>query len=196
VIAGVVEDGRHVLKIDRGEPLDPRLALSSCDRDPYYCLDERVLQHLHKGGLLDPLAPGMSDAELDPVLARLVATGCLVEAESGYPDKLQLRGTAFQLTGEGGTEYLLVAVHGLQVSNDHYPYYEFLFSERGPGDLELLSVHQFFFDIAGMEGFEWYVFWFGYTLTGIAVILPTTAAVLTMRRLILWLRRRRTAVTT
>ena len=57
----------------------------------------------------------------------LDGTGKLAEGVSGYDHAKEVQGIALEAEGSKGERYLFVGVTGRQVSNDHYPYYEFLF---------------------------------------------------------------------
>ena len=54
--------------------------------------------------------------------------------------------------GQDGRPLLFLGVRGRQVSNDHYPYYEFLFATNSPGaPPTLLSSQRFYYDVAGIR---------------------------------------------
>ena len=71
-----------------------------------------------------------------------------------------MTGIALVAEGRGSQRYLIVGVTGGQVSNDHHPYYEFLFRlpEQDPDPI-LLSCRRFFYDVAGYEGLAWWAAW-------------------------------------
>jgi hypothetical protein len=101
----------------------------------------------------------------------------LVEGAPGYEHARELTGIALEAKGREGQRYLFVAATGRQVSNDHYPYYEFLFQEAGQGAApKLLSHRRLYYDVAGMEGAEWPVVFvilllFGTLLVALALVI-------------------------
>ena len=86
-------------------------------------------------------------------------TGRLEAGEAGYPDAKELSGIVVEALGRDGRPQLFVGVRGGEVSNDHHPYYEFLFAIDSPGGHpKLLSSQRFYYDVAGIEGVEWPAF--------------------------------------
>ena len=115
-------------------------------------------------------------ARLYSVLAR---TGRLEAGEPGYDRAKDLRGVVIEAEGAGGEPLVFVGVQGGEVSNDHYPYYRFLFSGPGPRRRQsLLSAQRFYFDVAGIEGMEWPVFLVGFSALGMVVSVPATLVLL------------------
>src|SRR5262249_60800422 len=102
-------------------------------------------------------APRMMPAEgLDGLYQILEATGRLEGGEPGYSDAKRLGGIAVEALGADGRPLLFVGVQGGEVSNDHHPYYEFLFTTDSPGaPSKLLSFQRFYYDVAGIEGLHW-----------------------------------------
>ena len=83
----------------------------------------------------------------------------------------ELKGIVLEAEGKEGQRYLFVGVDGGQVSNDHYPYYEFLFHLPGQdAQPVLVSHHRLFYDVAGFEGMEWWGAWLAFFLLGTAVL--------------------------
>jgi hypothetical protein len=79
-------------------------------------------------------------------------------------------------------------VRGGEVSNDHHPYYEFLFTTDSPGAApKLLSSQRFYYDVAGMEGVEWPVLLPVFALYGLIPTIP-------LQGFLLWRARRRRRV--
>jgi hypothetical protein len=62
-------------------------------------------------------------------------------------------GLAIEVLDDVGRRALVVGLRGQQVSNDHYPYYEASYRWDGSG-WELDRAQRYFYDIAGIEGFE------------------------------------------
>lgn len=83
-------------------------------------------------------------------------------AESGFIDRreqpnnkpLPLSGQITEFMDGDGQRYLFAGLRGGEVSNDHYPTYEFLFGESG-GQYRICKKQKFFTDTAGIEGFEY-----------------------------------------
>ncbi len=153
--------------------------------DRYYCLDARALIALEDSGKL-PDSPDHMEAELLRSLhGRLDSEGLLIEGEPGYDEAKILRGTVIEALGADKKRYVFVAVKGYEVSNDHRPYYEFLFqANKQTSDLKLLSRKQFFYDVAGIEGFEWPVMFLYYSGIGLLISIPTTSIFLSFVRLL------------
>jgi hypothetical protein len=180
-------DGTVGLVPDRPHLVYEHLDACRGDRpsQAYYCLGGRVLVALAGKGMLPAASERLSPEELDLLYDRLEGTGKLVEGAPGYDHAKELAGLVLEAEGRGGRRYLFVAARGRQVSNDHYPYYEFLFraSERG-ADPRLLSYRRFYYDVAGIEGVEWPVAFAALLLLGallLALILTVWAAIDTYR---------------
>jgi hypothetical protein len=143
--------------------------------DDYYNLGERALIALEEAHRLPISPPPMSPDRLARLYGVLERTGRLEAGEPGYDHAKDLRGVVIEADGSDGKPLLFVGVQGGEVSNDHHPYYEFLFS--GPdraGDWNLLSAQRFYFDIAGSEGMEWPVVFIGFSALGLVVSVPMT----------------------
>jgi hypothetical protein len=151
----------------------------------YYVLEGRVLRALKDRHVLQAELPVMRTGRLRGLYQVLDETGLLEKGEPGYTTAKELSGMVVEALGRDDRSLVFVGVRGGQVSNDHYPYYEFLFTTDLPdGQLKLLSSQRFYFDVAGSEGLE-RPFWLPY-LT-IASLMPT----LPIQGLIVWLSRRR-----
>jgi hypothetical protein len=135
-------------------------------RDDYTYGDKRVLEVLDTRGALSTL-PLKRTVELHTLLALIQGTDALAEPEPGYaPRGSRLYGLALEAEGHDGSRLLFLGLHGGEVSNDHYPAYEFLFqAPPGTERFEQVSVNRWFIDVAGVEGAEWYfVFLFFFPL--------------------------------
>jgi hypothetical protein len=123
-----------------------------------------------------PEAPApVRAATLASAHAWLEATGLLVPAKTGCPHAKRLSGVLLELEGETGEALTFVAVNSEEVSNDHYAYYEVVWSvPSGGGDPRALSATRFFYDIAGIEGAEWWVMWIAFAVLGNAITVPAT----------------------
>jgi hypothetical protein len=141
----------------------------------YYSLGERALIALRDRGRLPTTPPTMSPERLARLYGVLARTGWLEAGELGYEHAKDLRGVVIEAEGDDGGPLLFVGVQGGEVSNDHYPYYEFIYSGRSAGgDPILLSAQRFYFDVAGIEGMEWPVFFVGFTAMGLVLSVPAT----------------------
>ena len=177
-------EDKKVLIVDTSRSISDRIEYGRNDR--YYCLDARILIALEDEGKL-PDSPAHMNAELLHSLhERLDSSGLLIEGYPGYDEAKVLRGVVIEALGIDKKRYVFVAVKGYEVSNDHRPYYEFLFeADENTSDLELLSHKQFFYDLAGIEGFEWYImFLFCFSALGLSISVPITLVTIPLIRFI------------
>jgi hypothetical protein len=127
--------------------------------DPYYDLTGRVIKALKPKGNLGLVLNDHLDV-FPVVYEELARAGLLAESAQGYNSIKGLRGVMIEGTDADGKKILVVAASGGEVSNDHYPFYEATFSsEAGSTDLTWTGGQRFFYDIAGIEGLEWYGVW-------------------------------------
>jgi hypothetical protein len=168
--------GKLSMVLETNYSLSERLA--KVKEDSYYCLP-RILLELERRNLL-PGALTENLTGLPEIYPLIRGSGALVESSEGYDSASGLRGLAVDATGKAGDRLLFLCLTGGQVSDDHYPYYELLFRGR-PESLQLTFVRSqhFFYDVAGMEGFEWYAMWLMLAPAGIvaAVIVFTVVGV-------------------
>jgi len=144
-------------------------ALNHGRQYPYYNLMERGLYVLEREGLL-PEQHSTDLGTLPPLFPLISATGVLAAADKGYEDSDLLEGILVDGIGEDGRRLVLIGLKGQQVSNDHRPYYEFAFSAPAESkNLIYVRGQRFFFDVAGIEGMEWYVIWPMLALPGLVV---------------------------
>jgi hypothetical protein len=140
--------------------------------------------HLARSGVLKRSPTTLPAAEAAKVFQLVRDTGKL-EVEG-------LAGSMMEFTNRAGERMLFVAAAGEPgiggaVSNDHYPFYEFLF-DRTDGEAKLLSFRKFYYDIAGIEGFEWpQMFLFFGMILFVAIDVPVAIYLLVRR----WIERRR-----
>jgi hypothetical protein len=83
----------------------------------------------------------------------VVDTGLLIQGDPGYDQSRCFGGYVIELVLPSGDTRLLLTAGGPQVSNDHHPYYEFLFRRLG-NKLSLERHRIFYYDIAGIEGMD------------------------------------------
>ena len=160
-------DGMRRLVADEDYSISNCLARAK--EDPYYCLSERLLLALDERGLLPPIH--QTDLSGLPALFPLIEnTGILAPPAEGYHDSDLLRGIVIDAVDRFGKRSVFLGLFGFQLSNDHYPYYEMLFSgDIGSKELSYVRGQRFFFDSAGMEGFEWYLIWLYLAFPGIVI---------------------------
>jgi hypothetical protein len=91
------------------------------------------------------------------VFAQMERREMLFDGDPGYPYARELRGLIVLAKGVDGNEYVLAALNGGQVSNDHYPQYHLIFRVDG-GSLRVISSERYFQDFAGIEGARWWTF--------------------------------------
>ena len=118
-------------------------------------------------------APAISAEHLRGLYRLLDDTGLLEDGEPGYTEAKQLRGVVVEALGRDGCPLLFIGVQGGEVANDHHPYYEFAFAIDSPdGHPRLLSAQRFYYDVAGIEGWEWPVF---LPVLAFLALIPTVA---------------------
>jgi len=136
-------------------------------KDPYYNLDERILVYLQEKRLL-PEEIATSLASHTDLYGLLSETGLLAKAQDSYTSAGLLKGVVVEARHTSGSELVFLSVTGGQVSNDHYPCYETVFEiDPRSGQLTFIRGQRFFFDMAGIEGLEWYVMWLVVSLIGV-----------------------------
>ena len=141
----------------------------------YYSLGERALIALKNANRLPASPLPISADRLARLYGVLARTGRLETGQPGYDRAKDLRGVVIEAEGSETNPIVFVGVQGGEVSNDHYPYYEFLFSDPDhAGDLKLLSAQRFYFDVAGIEGMEWPMFFVAFSALGIVLSVPVT----------------------
>src|SRR5262249_2342474 len=117
--------------------------------DTYTCGQRRVLQALDTRGVLGTL-PRKKLAEPPPISELVQTTGALIKPDPGYERwGAWISGLALEAEDADGRRLLFVGLGSGQVSNDHYPRYEFLFAAApGTDRFELISRNRWFVDIA------------------------------------------------
>jgi hypothetical protein len=148
-------------------------------RDDYYNLGERALIALKNNDRLPESPPPMRPDRLARLYNVIARTGRLEPGEAGYDHAKDLQGVVIEAQGSDGMPLVFVGVQGGEISNDHHPYYEFLFSGADPvEDSKLLSSQRFYFDVAGIEGLEWPAFFVGFSALGVVLSVPVTLLVI------------------
>jgi hypothetical protein len=157
VTTETLDDGGRRLIVQDDYSIADRLMYGK--NDQYYCLDERLLLAFSEMRLL----PDAHTTELPspPLMFSLVQqTGILAEPDDGYNDSDLLQGVVIDTLSRSGQRLVFVGLTGRQLSNDHYPYYEMAFiGDTGSSTLSYIRGQRFFYDVAGIEGAEWYLIW-------------------------------------
>jgi hypothetical protein len=140
-------------------PSDARSGASAVEagaRLPFFGAGDWPARNLPEALVIGHLLPTNADAVSATVLTevqrRLDANGVLVAGEPGYPLAKKLWGHVAVGRGRDGGEIVASALWSGEVSDDHHAYYETLFSRSPSGDLRVVGVRQYWFDVAGLEG--------------------------------------------
>jgi hypothetical protein len=89
------------------------------------------------------------------IIDKQIKESNLVEkGEKNWDTSGQLNGILTEFISVDNTEYIFAGLSGAQVSNDHYPFYEFLFVKNN-NQFELIKKQRFYTDVAGIEGLEY-----------------------------------------
>lgn len=132
-------------------------AKESCKKDPYLCLEAKMIVELESVGANADDIPGVSEVVARAAWQVLATHGWLpTVAGKIRKDKLN-RGLAIQYR-KSGRELLLLAYDTNELADDTYAYSEALFDLSAPTPTLLRQV-RFFYDIAGCEGVEWPLLW-------------------------------------
>jgi hypothetical protein len=166
-IKTVEQSGKRFLVADETDSLPDSLA--SAKKYAEDCLDGRILLELDRRKLIPPAFIG-SLAGLSEFYRLIEESNALVASSPGYDSSQQLEGVVVDAIGSQGNRLVFLCLTGGQLSNDHYPYYELLFrGEPESNQLSLIRAQRYFYDAAGMEGFEWYVIWPMLAIPGVLV---------------------------
>jgi len=167
--------------------------LSYAKKNPYDYPSGRLLLTLEKNRLL-PAEYSPSISNLPPLWPLAQASGLMAASDTGYESDRFLRGIVVDAVDPTGARLVFLGFNGGQVSNDHYPYYEMLFTAPpGSTNLKFVRGQRLFFDVAGIEGVEWYVMGLGLGLLGMPVVFCSMIIVMAAGRGIARIRRRKRA---
>lgn len=132
------------------------------DLDPYYGNMDRmhltiienapkIIQSFQRNNSTSKV----SNDDLTVISNKIEESNLIVAAERGYAERGEdrLHGIAVEFNTNSKSRYLYIALSGGQISNDHYPFYEFLFEKSI--SLELSKKQMYFVDFAGIEGAEY-----------------------------------------
>jgi len=147
-------------------------ALEHCSVDEYECTAERLPLALATSRLLPSALPALNRSQLSSV-ASLLQPSNLERSEKRYDGNRVLGGFAAFGRSKRGEPQLALALSGGEISNDHHPSYEFV-AQLTPHGAHLVRHRKFFYDIAGMEGFEFSGGFIALSLIGISLGVPLT----------------------
>lgn len=94
--------------------------------------------------------------ELEHIDSQIHNTGIIDKGEQklNYDHLGQLNGVITKFQTVDNKTFIFAGLRGKEVSNDHYPYYEFLFVENN-GNYNLIKKQKYYIDVAGIEGLEY-----------------------------------------
>jgi len=203
-------NGSRIFKIDTSnscikeiqsstENLKSSCGTGKCNTE--YCDSSRIILSLSEKGNLPKKTPYISPDKLNSLYNYLEKTELLYKGEPGYngeltPDSVsgdlvskgdgkRLEGIVVEAEDSNKQPYLFIAVNGGQVTNDHYPYYEFLFEiPKNKSTPKLVANNRFFYEIAGVEGIlEWHFIWIFFIVIGFILSIPITFLLIRMKAL-------------
>lgn len=117
---------------------------------PYHIMYHRAAHLLADQGSFTLPVSRVSEEIVENLFALLDESGKLEKGEPGHDSTGYLEGLVLAGQNSDKEEILFVGMRGWQVSNDHYPYYDFAFV-REDGEYKLHSFQRWYFDIAGWE---------------------------------------------
>ena len=94
----------------------------------------------------------------------------LVPSDNGYDSQSFMRGLMVKARDNNNQDLIFLGVVAGQLLNDHYPCYEAVFRIMDENNFQYISGNRFCFDVAGIEGMEWFVLWIVFCLTSLLVI--------------------------
>mgnify|MGYP001794012968 CR=1 FL=1 len=205
-------DGSRIFKIDTSNSCIKEIQSGNLDGeedcyreqcDTEYCNYNRILISLNQKGKLPQKSGYISPDKLNNLYNYLESTELLYKPAPGYNGELiadstnndlysisdgkRLNGIVVEAEDKNKQPLLFIAVKGGQVSNDHYPYYEFLFKiPKNESTPKLIANNRFFYDIAGVEGIlAWQSIWIFFIVIGAILSIPMTFLLIRMKARIL-----------
>ena len=117
----------------------------------------RLHEALWKAKIPAVPAKAIPERLLRTIEKHVALSDVLVDGEPGYPYARRLNGYAAVGRAHSGGLLVVLALNGSEVSNDHYPVFDFAYSCKDVGNpCRLIKKNFYFEDIAGIEGFRWY----------------------------------------
>ncbi len=133
---------------------DPDLRLDTSTATARDFPELRGLMLLRARGLLTAATPQPDWLDAAALYAAVRAANVFVTPEPGYTGAGCFGGHVVEVVMPSGDTRVVVVAGGPAVSSDHHPYYEVVFRRAGT-HLALERSRVAYFDVAGLEGFEW-----------------------------------------
>ncbi len=133
-------------------------------KDPYYGGKDRILMvfednaHIHGNlyyipEIYDDTTKKISLDKLNKVANSIYSSGIIDNGEMSMDFGKILNGIIVEYQTKDNEQYLFAGLAGQEISNDHHPFYEFLFKEIN--GVELIKKQRYYYDFAGVEGLEY-----------------------------------------
>ena len=132
--------------------------LEFCHKYPCECYSGRILLLFEDHNII-PVSYTRRDSIEIKVLWQLLDKINMPQKDISKEDTRQMIFTGlFTSFKSNKNEYCFLSLRSwVSVSNDHYQYYEYLFSKNtDENEFTLFNSNQFFIDVAGIECIEWY----------------------------------------
>jgi hypothetical protein len=141
-------------------------------RDPYYGDTDRIFMAFEDRASRSPAleqwpdmyhdsASKLSPRQLQAIYTEIIQTGKLSRSQAGYPDGKELHGHLVEFIDSRERRWVYAGIGTAQISNDHYAFYECIFSLEGSSSQwipEIKAYQKYFYDVAGLEGAEFTMF--------------------------------------
>lgn len=148
-----VPETRVLFRLDRREAVSR--ARKRCQPQTDECLEGEILL---KAIRLSPSAPPLATEFLQDVWGRIQTDGWQPRASGRYLQSSQVVTCVLVRFSRGTEQFILAAARTSEVANDRYALIESLFSVNGKA-ISLIKQTHYYFDVAGVEGLEWPIFW-------------------------------------
>ncbi len=178
----VDDDGARRIMVQKDYPISDTVGWVS--KDEYYFLQGRLLLAFDEAGMI-PSSHSTEMADLPELYPLIQKTGILAAPKDGYNDSDLFTGVLIDGLNHAGNRLVFIGATGRQVSNDHYPYYEMVFTgNAGSSALSYVRGQRFFYDVAGLEGVEWYSVLPFFAAAGLVIAFVVTAPLMLIWRLV------------
>jgi hypothetical protein len=150
-----------------------RQALQEAAQDEFSGAGDSLASNLPAALVQLDLQPRSEEAVPAAILTKieeaLESRGVLRGGQPGYARAKELWGHVAIGRDAHGSELIVAALWGGEVSNDHYPFYEGVFESLPTGALHVRDVRQYWFDFAGLEGLAHWLAAFAGLMVGAAL---------------------------
>lgn len=163
-------------KIPQSLPDEMDIERAKTSANGHYFLQERVADALRDRQLLRPTPATMPVEQLDSIPAIVVKTGRLDPSDAGNWRQM----TVVEFSGPNDEPLLFVGGTSDSVANDHFAFYEFVFTNDSRH--VLLSTNRFYYDSGGLEGWTWRNVALGVGVLTAAIAVPATLLWMVIRR--------------